>query len=457
MTQPLSAYYRVPECLLGQLTWASPAGEPGFFRFGSDAVCYGQSASGVSKRVQEAGRCDALRSVVINGSDVQLPFDPDEVIENLRRERYAPAVVSDRKSFLSQEWIYKIYYAIRGMLPPSARQFLQRAYFSDWKTRPFPAWPLDFTVDNLHGELLRLLAGASQAQRVPFIWYWPDGAPNCLIVTHDVETVAGRDFTPQLMDLDSSYGFKASYQVVPEKRYDVPDDYVRSIRDRGLEFNIHDLNHDGCLYLNREEFVRRAKKINEYARHYGSAGFRAGSMYRRTEWYDELEFSYDMSLTNVAHLEPQRGGCCTVFPFFLGNILEIPLTTSQDYALFYIFNDYSIDLWKHQIELIRQKNGLLTFLTHPDYLISSRNRKVYESLLSYLRGLVDREKIWTALPSELDRWWRTRNQLKLVQKGDEWEIEGHGKERARIAYAVVNGDRLTYELAGIPVHQDFRR
>jgi hypothetical protein len=457
LIQPLSAYYRVPDSLLGRFSWPSPAGDPGFFRFGSDAVCYGQSVSGVAKRVQDAGHCDALQRIVVNGSDVHLPFDPVKVIENLRREQYVPAMASDRKKLLSQEWIYKTYYAVRGMLPVSVRRLLQRTYFSDWKTRTFPAWPVDFTVDNLHDQLLKLLAGASHTERVPFIWYWPDGAPNCLILTHDVETSEGRDFTPQLMDLDSSYGFKASYQVVPEKRYRVPDDYVRNIRSRGLEFNIHDLNHDGCLYLEREEFLRRAKKINEYARHYDAAGFRAGSMYRRTEWYDELEFSYDMSLTNVAHFEPQRGGCCTVFPFFLGNILEIPLTTSQDYAVFHILNDYSIDLWKKQIDLIRQKNGLLTFLTHPDYLISPRNRKVYESLLSYLRDLVDREKIWTALPGEVDQWWRTRSQLQLVRKGDEWGIEGPGKERARIAYAVLNGDRLTYELVGTPAHQGFRR
>ncbi len=36
------------------------------------------------------------------------------------------------------------------------------------------------------------------------------------------------------------------------------------------------------------------------------------------------------------------------FPYFVGKILEIPLTTSQDYSLFQILNDYSIDLWKKQ-------------------------------------------------------------------------------------------------------------
>ena len=91
-------------------------------------------------------------------------------------------------------------------------------------------------------------------------------------------------------------------------------------------------------------------------------------MYREQQWYDAFEFSYDMSVPNVAHLEPQRGGCCTVMPYFVGKILELPLTTIQDYSLFHILGDYSISLWQQQIDAIREQNGLITFLAHPDYL-----------------------------------------------------------------------------------------
>ena len=54
-----------------------------------------------------------------------------------------------------------------------------------------------------------------------------------------------------------------------------------------------------------------------------------------------------MSVPNVAHLEPQRGGCCTVMPYFVGDVLELPLTTIQDYSLFHILGDYSTTLWKN--------------------------------------------------------------------------------------------------------------
>ncbi len=456
MNQFLSDYYRLPEELFGHVLTAKPSGETGFFRFGSQAICYGQCGLGVAPRVEDAWLYDVLNRVHLDGSDVHLPFDISQVIENLRRERYVRSLVPGREKLVTREWMLKTYYFVRELLPVSVRRHMQRIYFSDWKNRVFPAWPVDFTVDTIHDEMLQLAMRAAHTERVPFIWYWPDGVPSCLIMTHDVETSAGRAFTAQLMDIDDAHGFKSSFQVIPEKRYEVPDQYVREIRDRGFEFNIHDLNHDGRLYRQREEFLRRAKKINEYARRYNALGFRAGSMYRMLDWYDAFEFSYDMSLTNVAHLEPKRGGCCTIFPFFIGKILELPLTTSQDYSIFHILNDYSIDPWKKQVGLIHQRNGLMTFLTHPDYLIDHRARKVYESLLQYLRTLIDREKVWAALPGEVNQWWRTRRQLKLVRRGSAWEIEGSGKERARIAYAVRDGDRLVFEVDGAPAHASSR-
>jgi hypothetical protein len=398
-------------------------------------------------RIENSGLCDASPNVRFVGSEIHLPFDPVQVVESLRHEEYEKHLVPGRERFIEHEWILQIYYWLRGLLPVRARRYLQRTYFSDWRRRPFPSWPVDFTVDTLHAEFLLLSMRAAGLRRVPFIWFWPEGAPNCLIVTHDVETRAGRNFTPKLMDLDESYGFRASFQVIPESRYEVPDSYVQEILRRGFEFNIHDLNHDGHLYRRREVFLRRAKKINEYVHRYKAQGFRAGSMHRMLDWYDAFEFFYDMSLTNVAHLEPKRGGCCTVFPFFIGKILELPLTTSQDYSILYILKDYSIELWKKQIELIRNRNGLMSFLTHPDYLIDRRARRVYEMLLAYLRQIVSREKIWAALPWQVNQWWRARSQMRLVQKGGCWEIEGPEAERARMAFAVIHDDRIIYEVA----------
>src|SRR4029079_6411202 len=132
------------------------------------------------------------------------------------------------------------------------------------------------------------------------------------------------------------------------------------IRQRGFEVNLHDLNHDGRLFAGKDEFDRRVRRIKQYARELGCEGFRAGVMYREQEWFDAFEFAYDMSVPNAAHLEPQRGGCCTVMPYFVGSILELPLTTIQDSSLFHVLAEYSIALWKAQIELIRSMHGFIS-------------------------------------------------------------------------------------------------
>lgn len=424
-------------------------GEAGFFQFGSKIVCFGESEVGVAPRPTEAKTFDASNKVQRNGSTIYLRFDISQVIENLLFERYVNQFGPASKRFVNHTFVREAYYSIRKLLPVVIRRYLQRAYFKGWQQLPFPKWPVDFTVDNLHQECLRLLMMAGEVTRLPFIWFWPGGANSAMILTHDVETAVGRDFAPVLMDLDMGHGFRAAMQVVPEKRYDVTTRFVEEIRGRRFEFNIHDLNHDGNLYRDREEFLRRARKINGYIRKYGARGFRAGAMYRNLDWYDAFEFSYDMSAPNVAHLEAQRGGCCTVMPYFVGKILELPLTTCQDYSVFQILNDYSIELWKEQIGLIHQRNGLLSFISHPDYLIEMRARRVYEHLLEYLQRMIENENVWTALAGQVDEWWRARSQTKLVSRGGDWIIEGPAADRARVAYAVLDKGHLHYEMAAV--------
>ena len=124
-------------------------------------------------------------------------------------------------------------------------------------------------------------------------------------------------------------------------------------------------------------------------------------MYREQGWFEAFEFAYDMSVPNAAHLEPQRGGCCTIMPYFVGNVLELPLTTVQDYSLFHILDDYSTTLWKEQMRLIKAHHGLISVITHPDYLLGQRERDVYVELLRHVAELRERDGVWVALPGEI--------------------------------------------------------
>jgi len=384
--------------------------------------------------------------VEINDGRAYLPFDPSEVIDNLRLEMY----VSDWRLEKPFSGLAEIYYFIRPSLPVGIRSHLQKLYLRRWKDIVFPQWPVDSSVDELFRQLLLLSIKSSEVDEVPFIWFWPDGAPSCSIITHDVETTFGRDFCATLMDIDDSFGIKASFQVVPEERYRVGHEFLFSIRDRGFELAVHDLNHDGHLYRTRKQFLERAAKINAYGKKYGADGFRAGVLYRKQVWYDALDFAYDMSVPNVAHLDPQHGGCCTVMPYFIGNVLELPVTTVQDYTLFNILGDYSTELWKRQIKLIMAKHGLMSFIVHPDYISGTGERRIYEDLLSHLAQLRTDKGVWITLPGEVNRWWRQRSNMHLVEGGDGWRIQGEGAERARIAFASEKDGNLVFTLQEEP-------
>jgi hypothetical protein len=147
-------------------------------------------------------------------------------------------------------------------------------------------------------------------------------------------------------------------------------------------------------------------------------------------------------------MDPQKGGCCTVMPYFIGNMLELPVTTAQDYTLFHVLNQRSIDLWKTQMDRILEKNGLMSFIVHPDYVIEQETRAVYEDLLRHIQTRQQEEGIWCARPAEVDSWWRARQQMTLERAGNAWQIKGKGAERATLAFARLVDGGLVYELAG---------
>jgi hypothetical protein len=441
LSQAVRDHYRCPENFLDfALSGDSLSGE-GYFRFGPDAVVYGRSWSGGAKGRPESVH-DALLDTTIEDAKLRLPFDPTEVIDNLRLERYPHGGLSGYASVLK-----RIYYWLRPLTPRSLRKQIQRFHARNWQKVPFPRWPVDTTVENICEALLLLSLKAKGVERIPFVWFWPQGARGCVLMTHDVETTAGRDFCKELLDLDDSLGVKASFQIVPEERYAVPAEFLDAIRDRGCEIVVQDLNHDGRLFDDKQEFLRRVALIHRYAAEYGARGFRAAVLYRKPEWYGALKFSFDMSMPNVAHLDPQRGGCCTVMPYFIGDVLELPLTTLQDYMLFHLLNERSIDLWKTQVEMILAKNGLVSFVIHPDYITERDTRSVYEDLLIWLRDLRSQQALWFALPSEIDSWWRARSRMSVVKDGEGWRIEGEGAERAVLAFARQVDGHLVYELA----------
>jgi len=122
------------------------------------------------------------------------------------------------------------------------------------------------------------------------------------------------------------------------------------------------------------------------------------------------------------------------------------LTTTQDYTLFNILGQRSLDLWKKQIAMIREKHGLTSFIIHPDYVNEAWSSRIFDELLGYLSELRANHGVWMALPKEVDSWWRARQEMRLVEQDGTWKVIGPQAERARIAYASIQDGRVVYRV-----------
>jgi hypothetical protein len=118
----------------------------------------------------------------------------------------------------------------------------------------------------------------------------------------------------------------------------------------------------------------------------------------------------------------------------------------QDYSLHNILRDYSISLWKQQAKIIMNKHGCMSFIVHPDYVMQPRALGVYKALLAYLNQLRQENNVWITTPGEVNRWWRQRAAMRLVETDQGWRIEGEGSEWARVRYASEENGRLVLSI-----------
>lgn len=443
MSATLQEYYRLPD-ETPSLIWPRNAGvERGYFSFGPGVTCYGSLGEGDTAADPNGATYDASADVHLGPNRVEVPFNVDQVVHALRNEEYSRS----NGRLRSNPVLRKAYYLVRPWLPPALKEFVQRRALRDWKDITFPGWPVDFTVDRLCKALMAYAIASQGGEPIPFVWFWPESKNGAVIITYDVETDEGQRFCPALMDLTEAYGFRASFQFVPEQRYPIRPEILDEVRTRGHEINIHGLNHDGRLFHDHSEFLRRAEKINAYANKFGAAGFRSPVLYRNQAWFDSLEFEYDMSVPNTGRLEAQSGGCCTGFPYFIRDLVELPVTTTQDYTLIHMLREPSIDLWRQQVERLTQESALISILGHPDYLIDTDSRKIFETFLAHLRRHIDENDLWAARPREVAAWWRERNQMRPVTNGSGWRVDGPGSERASVALAIADGSSVRYGAA----------
>ncbi len=285
------------------------------------------------------------------------------------------------------------------------------------------------------------------ALRLPMVANWPDGNRFAAILTHDVEGPAGVANVRRIIEIEQRHGFVSSWNFVAEW-YPIPDDLFDHVRDTGNEVGLHGVKHDGRLFESRERFEMELPKIRRYLDQWDAVGFRSPATHRNSDWMPELGALYDSSFPDTDPFEPQSGGCCSILPYLLGDLVELPITLVQDHTMWEILRQETIDLWTQKSDWIIANGGLINVITHPDYLDTPERLRMYEEFLEYLGS---QGGGWCALPREVAAWWRTRDRLRCVEDGDRARIEGESAERAVVAWAHAGTEdvRLQVEPASL--------
>jgi hypothetical protein len=236
----------------------------------------------------------------------------------------------------------------------------------------------------------------------------------------------------ELADLEEELGFRSSFNL--GGWYDPDPGVLAELQGRGFELGVHGIRHDRSLFASRAAFEGAQPELGRLRERYGADGFRSPATHRVHDWLGELDFSYDCSMSNSDPFEPQPGGSCTAWPFFIGDLVELPYTLPQDHTLFNLLRHRSPSLWIEQSQRIEELNGLIQCVSHPDagYLGDTDKKAAYRE---YLVAMAERPQVWRALPREVAGWWRGRD-----AGTDERLVDGQvtmGDEPGTVTFAVA--------------------
>src|SRR5580693_1601275 len=296
---------------------------------------------------------------------------------------------------------------------------LNRFYFL---FKPFIPWHLRMAMRRLRARHKRATYGDiwpidQRAGAVPNGWPgWPEGKRFALILTHDVEGIKGLARVERLMNLEVKYGFRSSFNFVPEWEYRLHELFHEMVERNGFEVGVHGLEHDGKLYDSKVKFAAKAARIREYVQSWNASGFRSPMMQHRLSWLHQLGVEYDASTFDTDPFEPEPDAVGTIFPFWVpgpnkSGFVELPYTLPQDFTLFVVLREPNIEIWKKKLDWIASCGGMALINTHPDYMCFEGKPKkdefpavFYEEFLAYAK-----EKYagayWSTTPCEVARFY----------------------------------------------------
>ena len=278
---------------------------------------------------------------------------------------------------------------------------------------------------------------------MPFVNFWPDGNRFACVLTHDVEGPAGIANIERVRKVERRHGFVSSWNFVAED-YPIADGLFEKLRADGCEIGLHGIHHDRKLFESRESFEADLPKIHRYLADWQAVGWRSPVTYRNADWMPRLGALYDSSFPDTDPFEPQAGGCCSIFPFFLdehGRAADHARPGPHDVG------DPAapgIDLWLEKSDWISENHGLVNLTPTPT--TSTRRRgSMYEE---FLGTSPRRPAAWHALPREVAQWVAHARGADLrARRAPAPASTGVGAERASVAWARAgDGETVTFDI-----------
>jgi hypothetical protein len=308
---------------------------------------------------------------------------------------------------ISHGMMARAYFLAKPFIPRSFRLALRRIRIPFIIKRSANVWPID-----------------ESAGEAPPDWKgWPHNKQFALVFTHDVESEVGLAKSKSLAELEMGYGFRSSFNFIPEGSYHDPVSLRRWLEENGFEVGVHDLNHDGHLYESRESFSKKADTINGYLGKWGAVGFRSGFMLRQLDWLHDLNVLYDTSTFDTDPFEPQPEGSHTIFPFHIKppagvqgpGYVELSYTLPQDSTLFLLMREKTTEIWKCKLDWIARHGGLALVNIHPDYIdfhgdgdaTSCYPVTLLKEFMDYIR-LEYEGTFWNPVARDLASWFQNQ-------------------------------------------------
>ncbi|MBU1053719.1 MAG: hypothetical protein KKC46_07805 [Proteobacteria bacterium] len=300
--------------------------------------------------------------------------------------------------------MHKSYYIIKSFLPRRLQIYIRRKVLIKKRHNYKDVWPID-----------------EKAAKPPDAFTgWPDGKKFALVLTHDVENAKGHDKCKKLAEVDESFGFRSSFNFVA-KDYPVSAKLRQYLTERGFEVGIHGLHHDKNPFRSKAVFQKQAEEINRFLKEWNAVGFRCPSMYHNLEMLHELDIEYDASTFDTDPFEPQPDGMGTIFPFQVTadynqhlrplKYVELPYTLPQDFLLYILMREKSIEIWKNKLDWIAEKGGMALLITHPNYINFDKKPDYdqyplhyYTDFLEYIKSKYEGQ-YWHALPKDMAHFW----------------------------------------------------